>query len=332
MPDFDAVKVPAVALYNPIPKTLTHYQRELHATLNRIGVRCTDQRFPGIEDLTRAGKMRALVEAVVRRPIVHQRGKYSLVLWPAFGLLDSIYWRRSRGRVAVVIHDPIPIRPLAGYGRISKLASRLLLDVKTPLMISHSADASMDLHDLLPRHRHARALHPILDRRPIAPRTDQDQYVLVAGQYKPTRDLELLRSLGPVIRELGARPRIVGRGWPADELPEWEIRDEFVSDDELSEYIDGAAAVLLPYQRFYQSGIVIRALEAEVPCVVPASSFTRQIFGPGHPVLVHQTHDIEQWASALNYALTESGHVAEAAQQYRAACDDSWRKLLVEAQ
>jgi hypothetical protein len=54
--------------------------------------------------------------------------------------------------------------------------------------------------------------------------------------------------------------------------------------------------VVVPYERFYQSGIVARAFEKRVPVVAPRQSQTESLYGSGYVGLVSTG---ESWSDAV---------------------------------
>lgn len=171
------------------------------------------------------------------------------------------------------------------------------------------------------------ALHPILTA-PTAHAEDAAvrRTVLVAGQHKPSRDTALLSALGPRLRAAGFVPRIVGLGWPA--LPGWDHQDEFVDERRLAAEIASAAAVLIPYHRYWQSGIAIRALEANVPVVGGDTEFLTTLYGDGYPGLCGATADPDEWLGAIEAVSRRSYALDDYRTAYRHRADESWRRAL----
>jgi hypothetical protein len=68
--------------------------------------------------------------------------------------------------------------------------------------------------------------------------------------------------------------------------------------------------VLIPYRRFFQSGIAIRCLEREIPVVGPAGSSLEDLYGSDSALLV--TH-VDDWTRAVEHAITSGRDEAVAA-------------------
>ncbi|WP_307092913.1 hypothetical protein [Arthrobacter sp. B2I5] len=131
--------------------------------------------------------------------------------------------------------------------------------------------------------------------------------IRVLGQYKPDRDVALLEELASRLRS-NCNLEIVGRGWP--NVKGWTVDARFVSEDELDGLISRSDAIIIPYKRFYQSGIAIRALEQAVPIVGRAGTSLRDLYGPDSRLLVTESGEqrdtpIDGWLSAIDYALRQ---------------------------
>jgi glycosyltransferase involved in cell wall biosynthesis len=155
--------------------------------------------------------------------------------------------------------------------------------------------------------------------------------VLVLGQHKDTRDLDLLSSLGPVLRSRGLHPRIVGRGWPS--VPGWDVDARFVSDEEFEALLRSSAVVLLPYTKVYQSDVAVRAAECAVPVVGGATTNVAQLYGADWCGLVSGTGgrppEVADWVAALERVLasTES-EVQPRVASYHADALTAWERWL----
>ncbi len=315
-----------VVLFNPLPVALAHYQRELSETLQRIGLATrpvaplppTDWRDASLP--ARAGAHLAGARTAGRS------GAPSLVLWPAFGWLDPLLWSRCASGSRVIVHDPIPIRKLHGYGRAARRAARWAVQRGDVELVYHTNAAARAGSDALGTPRGSCvALHPTLSAS-TAVAADDRRTVLVAGQYKPTRDTTLLAALGPRLRADGFEPRIVGLGWPS--VPGWTHRNEFVSEPQLAAEIATAAAVLVPYHRYWQSNVAVRALEANVPVVGGDTEFLTTLYGPTYPGLCDQHGDADAWHRAIHAVVGDHDALDARRCAYRDRVDASWRLAL----
>ncbi|MBO9523184.1 MAG: glycosyltransferase [Nocardioidaceae bacterium] len=290
-------------LFNPLPVALAHYEDALAAGLEAGGVGTDRVRAPFESGgLSRVARLRVLRTAVAGLWSALRHPGTVVVLWPVLGLLDVPVWRLLSPRGArrlVVVHDPVPLRPQRGCGRLATwLAGRVARDGRIEV-VTHTALA----RDALAR----RGLpvswvlpHPVLPRR--APRRFDSgrPVVLVAGQYKPSRDTALLRDLGAASTALDLR--IVGRGWP--EIPGWTVEERFVSEAELDAAMAAAGAVLVPYRYYFQSGIAARACELGVPVVARRHEFIASLYGAGWPGFVEEpAGDVRGWVRALERTL-----------------------------
>jgi len=313
-----------VELVNPLPLALDHYQASMISVLEELGVDVVVRDAPSseISQLSRAQKIRRVVAIIasrwrtraVRHPIV--------VLWPVFGNLDQFTWPASDGRRIVISHDPLPLRKSFASGSLSaRLAACLPTRIKT---VAHSDRAVRDL-ELLGRRVHAQVPHPFLERSTPSG-VQVARRVLVAGQFKEARDLDLMASLGPFLRERGYFPRIVGRGWPA--VPGWDVDARFVSEEELDHELAAAEVLLLPYRRVYQSGVAIRAAELGTPTVGFVASNVSDIFGEDWAGLLEDSATPESWVHAINEVnQMEPDAIAARIRSWKSGVITSWRSF-----
>jgi hypothetical protein len=313
-------------LFNPLPRTLGHYEEALRETLGRLGVAATTFSPAPATDSSVSHLARGRAHlAGVRRTRAEER---LIVLWPAFGWLEPAIWEGARG-CRVIFHDPAPIRRQYGYGRLARAAGRVALDHGGPGLICHSEAAREEVMRAVgPVREPALCLHPIVwpaveEAAAMAPLSAP--IVLVAGQFKPTRDVDLLSALGPELRESGFRPRIVGRGWP--ELAGWEVRDGFLSEADFDLELRAASVLLVPYRRYWQSGVALRALENGTDVVGARTEFLAKVLGADHPGLIGGDPDASAWLSAIEATVDGSSRLAERRRVYKDAVDESWASL-----
>ncbi|MGR6971718.1 hypothetical protein ACU639_19400 [Streptomyces cynarae] len=236
------------------------------------------------------------------------------------GYLDIVCVRMLFGRRGfVVLHDPDPLVRAVGYGRVLKwLARRLNCPV-----VTHSEEATR----VVARHGLQRIVcvpHPVLvqssTKRPTELRS-----VYVLGQYKPDRDIELMES---VARELPAEMilRVAGRGWP--DVAGWSVDNRFISEGEMETILSGASTVVLvPYRRFFQSGIAMRALENLVPVVGPADSSLAAIFGSLGTLPTGQ--EPQAWVRAIDRAFDADEATLRALLGRQASASSrAWKRVL----
>jgi hypothetical protein len=317
-----------VTLFNPLPATLAHYEVEVDQTLGRIGIDSRRLSPSPATDSQDAGRARRLVAHSRGVGAARTGGSDTLVLWPALGWIEPALWA-GPPRTSIMVHDPRPLRKQYGQGRIGLLLGRALSRWSAPDFICHTQDAAVSTAEQLGLEGAPPVcLHPVLTDPPPSPGYESSHTVLVAGQHKPTRDLELLRHLGPLLRARGYRPCIAGRGWPA--ISGWDVIDEFLSERNLAAMIAGATAVVLPYDRYWQSGIAVRALEAGVPVVGTPTSFLKELFGSDNPGLVQSASDPGAWADVVEAVEAEWSDQADRRLDYRQRVDSSWAALFAE--
>jgi glycosyltransferase involved in cell wall biosynthesis len=190
--------------------------------------------------------------------------------------------------VWLVVHDPEPLRRQRGHGRLAS-TSEALARISGVRVVAHSRPAA----DVL----RAQGWDPVCLPHPVAPPTPlavrgPDGPVVVLGQYKPARSLETLLALS-AIQQLNERRRIHGRGWPP--VPGWEREDRFLTEQEFDAVLGGARCVVLPYDRYYQSNVAVRALETSVPVLARRHPFLEELLGADWPGFVEG----DGWAEAL---------------------------------
>ncbi|MCR2764233.1 glycosyltransferase [Microbacterium sp. zg.B48] len=119
------------------------------------------------------------------------------------------------------------------------------------------------------------------------------------GQYKADRDIELLVDIAR-LADPAWELTVTGRGWPSVEG--WKVDARFVTELEFQSSLSSASVVLVPYKRFYQSGVAIRALEAGTPVVGPRNSVLADIVGESSGWLADD--DAGSWIEAIRSALS----------------------------
>ena len=121
---------------------------------------------------------------------------------------------------------------------------------------------------------------------------------------------------------------VVGRGWP--DLPGWNVDSRFVSELELDELVKSSDAIVIPYVRFFQSGIAIRALESNTPVVGRAATSLADLYGQESRLLLREDPqtglvDDRAWADAVRYAVTDGrDETIRAALAYQSVAVSEW--------
>lgn len=319
-----------IYISNPLPHALSHYESELTQTLGRVGLTHSSTASLAVEDRPgiwgKAVKLRnAVRNSSHHAPIQSQ----TIQCWPSLGLLEPALWHKKGGSPnLVVFHDPVPIRKQIGFDPISrKLASSYGSD-RAPVILVHSDDAHIESRKLFPGLAVRKALHPLLTDLRMPATAGRD--IIVAGQFKPERNLSLLAEIGPLLRARNLRPRIFGRGWP-ENIPGWEVDSRFLGESELDAAIDEAAVVLIPYRNYFQSGIAIRALERGTLSVSPENSFARDVFGAVPETIYRPDATAGEVLDHLVAVAESTTSPSEIFEDYRRRTDDSWAALFGES-
>lgn len=312
-----------IRVVNPLPHALAHYQTTLSETLQRVGVPHYVAESASIEGGRGRGQRLAKLAGSLRTVgAAHRSHDRSLVLWTSLGLLDTVAYSSRASRHAVVLHDPIPIRKQVGHDRLSQMVAAAGGGSRAPLIITHSRDARDAAMSLLPRHEVVCVPHPVSnDQTPH--RRDGPPTVVVAGQYKPERDVDLLARLGPLLRARGMSPTIRGRGWPP--VDGWDVDSRFLNEQQLRNVLGSASAVLIPYRRYFQSGIALRALELGTFSISPRNSFAEDVLPAA--AIVDETDDTSSWMNAIEWCIEHRSSTAQSFAHVKAAVDDGWRRL-----
>jgi hypothetical protein len=306
---------PRLIILNPLGVALSHYTDALMHQLADAGIET--ELFSVIEP-SQSGKSRlqwladysSMLYSAGRRTRKRYSAEHVLITWPVLGFLDLLMVKVLCGNSGVIVyHDPQPLVRSVGSSQL--VASLVRLVRKRPGTLVHSNEAAhaMNLvgltdgltlvpHPMLPPAHAGEALAPVNGGTSKKPR------VRVLGQYKADRDIDLLTSLSD---RLGKNYDldIVGRGWPS--VPGWNVDARFVPEDELDELIATSDAIVIPYKRFYQSGIAIRALEHAVPIVGRVDTSLGDLYGPQSRLLVTVKDEVPgqnvgAWVSAIEYA------------------------------
>lgn len=132
--------------------------------------------------------------------------------------------------------------------------------------------------------------------------------VLAFGAVRPYKGIEKLLAVAaddPAHKYAvvgSARDSEYGRAIEAlaDHIPNVRTRLEYLSDEALAREIAGARLVVLPYERFENSGAALLALSLRVPILVPDNAISRALAeetGPGW------VHTFEELATGIVSAL-----------------------------
>jgi len=325
-----------IVVVNPLGVALEHYTAALCGHLQNAGA---ETELISVTEPSQSGKGRigwliAYLEALrsagrLARQSTAPSGV--LLTWPVLGFLDFITVKLACGNSGIIVyHDP---RPLVRSVGSSPLVARLVKHLsRRPGTLVHSQEAAAAMGDLGLASGMVLLPHPML---PVSDAVHERSgtggpNVRVLGQYKPDRDVALLEELASRLAPK-YNLEIVGRGWPA--VNGWTVDARFVSEDELDELIATSDAIIIPYKRFYQSGIAVRALEQAVPIVGRAGTSLRELYGPQSRLLVREsgeerTTSIDSWISAVEHALGQGRtEAALAGKLFQEDASRSWAEL-----
>jgi GT2 family glycosyltransferase len=303
---------PRIFIVNPLGGALAHYTQALAETLRRSGA---DVEVHTISEpsLSGSGRLRwvsgylSLLNLAARRSRGFS-GARIIVTWPAIGFLDLLAVKFICGdSTSIVYHDPKPlVRAIGGGDKVARMVS-MVPDL--PQVIVHSQAAAEAMRHIGLGKSLELLAHPMLSpdrRREVHGGAENHRPVVrVLGQFKQDRDIGALHTIAS---ELGSEflLEIVGRGWPA--VQGWSVDSRFVTESELDHLVHSSSAIVVPYKRFYQSGIAIRALEAGTPIVGRSSSSLADLYGSSSKLLVRDDSDgdvtgAEPWSSAVRHAI-----------------------------
>ncbi|MFF2296842.1 glycosyltransferase family 2 protein [Arthrobacter sp. NPDC058127] len=333
-----AGEVTRVVIVNPLGGALAHYTDALAKTLEETGaaVETFSIEEPSVSGRSRfqwlVGYLR-LLNAAARRQNAAP-GSKMLVTWPVLGFLDLLLVGAICGKAsAIVYHDPKPLVRAIGTGRA--IATVVQKVSKLPEIIVHSQAAHESMLDFGFASRLQVLAHPMM--RPANRNFGEDAGVVgrrkvrVLGQYKRDRDLDVL---GVLARHLHTEfdLEIVGRGWPS--VDGWDVDPRFVSESELDTLIETSAAIVIPYRRFYQSGIAIRALERGTPVVGRSETSLSSLYGADSELLVRDSSDGKDfdetsWPTAVRHAAGQGqSEVEKAANELFFATVSEWKSWI----
>ena len=330
-----------IVIINPLAGAMHHYVRELSSVLQAMDfdVVVYEQFEPSLSGRSRIAWVLSHFWTILRRSRPTSTTR-SIVVWPAAGYWDlAVVGLMGGGHGRVVIHDPVPLVNSLGYGRLA----RGLAVLGKGSCIVHSAEAANQIPTVVDA---LQVPHPILAGGGIGsefllslPSTDEGRsalqagvsktvprarpLVLVFGQYKVDRDIPLMEEIAV---QLDGRfdLQVVGRGWPA--VSGWEVTAAFVPESEVSELLESADVVLVPYRRFFQSGVALRCIESGTPVVAPARSSASTLLESIPELLAGPTAG--DWVRAIKAAVDIPPERMDRARAiYEANTVSSWQKV-----
>jgi hypothetical protein len=323
-----------VVLVNPLGTTLEHYCAELADSLEPRRVEVSSAWTP-TASLSAVGRVAWLLRHLGAVARVVRTFDLAIICWPLLGAVDVV-WAAAvswglRSEIWIIVHDPVPLRRQVGLGKVAwraaGIAARLAPRVR---VISHSAAATGAMA-AVPSERILELPHPVLAQRPsVRARSDRHLVVTVLGQHKTARDLTVLEGIGALAPQglPGVSLRIRGRGWPL--VRGWDVDPMFLDEEQFAKNLSASDVIVVPYARYFQSNVAVRALEAGVGVVIPRSDFAEALLGPSYPGLC-TSMEATEWIEAIRAVSTPGERAAQlerrehygriARQQWRAAID-----------
>ncbi|WP_206489601.1 glycosyltransferase [Rhodococcus sp. KRD162] len=312
-----------VVIVNPLGGALAHYESELTDVIHALGLRTTSlsEFEPSLSGDSRLGWLLAYFRLLIRSRSTRRR-HVTVVVWPVLGYLDAVLVRVLAGsRVFVVLHDPSPLVRSFGYDGVSIWLARML---GRDRFIIHSQAAEGVTKSsgieaaVLP--------HPVLAPIRRAGGVARLRVVRVLGQFKADRNLVALEEIARSLSGEDVTLEILGRGWPA--VQGWSVTDGFLSEQDFDDAVDSASVVVIPYRKFFQSGVAIRCFERGTPVVGVGGTSLDDLVGNDRKLLVGPSYS-PTWSEAVKYALDrrESGENQES-NAVRVASLDGWSRWL----
>ena len=323
-----------IVLVNALPQTLDHYQQEFETVVGLIpGFRVSEvitEKGDGQASLF--SKLYAAINILAKRSLSYSGSadRMFIVMWPLFGYLDVLTWIRlaRKSPVIVIIHDPVPLRAQIGYSSFSAKILKMVSTLNNIHVLAHTQNAQEALlvatgvsASVAPHPLGARAEKNSTVQAPGNCKTT----VRILGQYKEARSLDPIRAIAEGLHKNAFHLEIRGRGWTPQEG--WTVVDRFLTAVDFDNSIRTADCVVIPYSRFYQSGVAVRCLEALVPIVGPRHPHLEELYGINWPGLVDEK---TTWAEAV-LNVTGRGYEKELQRLLDSAVENvsgSWKKLL----
>jgi hypothetical protein len=325
---------PGVTIVNPLTNTLAHYEGELIETLSHCGFADIEISNSVAGDAVRSALDRISVGLSTLRErfrLARSSGRIVIVIWPLFGFLEPVTLMRlaRRNRVYIILHDPSPLRKQYGQSVMFARLFRAIVGNLQMRVLYHTVDAQRVgaqtlgvVGEVVP--------HPV--RTPpngfnrVGVSANRQPVIRVLGQYKYTRSVGALAQIAE--RANGEfELEIYGRDWP--QVSGWRVIDRFVEESEFTALLRTADCVVIPYDKFFQSGVAVRCLEAGVPIVAPQHEHIVQLYGDDWLGIVRGASD---WYSAIKRVLDLDGEALQRRQsEVVRAIRSAWKAVLTES-
>jgi hypothetical protein len=108
----------------------------------------------------------------------------------------------------------------------------------------------------------------------------------------------------------------------------WTVTDVFLSEQEFDDAVDSASVVVIPYRKFFQSGVAIRCFERGTPVVGVGGTSLDELVGLDRRLLVGPSYS-STWSDAVKHALSREEPADEPeTDTVRAASVAGWNRWL----
>ncbi|MCK5504876.1 MAG: glycosyltransferase family 4 protein [Thermodesulfovibrionia bacterium] len=229
-------------------------------------------------------------------------------------------------KIVINIHDPIKFG-IPSNRHVKNVFSKCLF-FKKVMVTTHTAYSKNVIREVFPHLPVSIMPHSDIDLLYDSPMSVAEcktkvglkhnlRYVLFFGQIKSTKGVDtLLKSWADVSRTLSnVRLLIVGRCYQDDPSNYKRIieregisssviwREMYVDDTEVPCYFKSVELVVLPYNRIYSSGVLLRAFGYGTPVIVSDQSAFIEIVGDSNSAIVFETGDYGDLAQKLKLAL-----------------------------
>lgn len=323
-----------IVLVNALPQTLDHYQKEFATIVGsipgfRVSAVITEK---GDGQASAFSKLYAALKIVARRLLFYSgdADRTFIVMWPLFGYLDVLTWIRlaRKSTVMIIVHDPVPLRAQIGYSSLSAKIFKYVSTFNNIHILAHTKNAQEALLAAtgVTASVASHPLHAHSGRNNIVQEANScNTVVRILGQYKETRSLDPIIAIAEGLQGTGFHLEIRGRGWAPQEG--WVVVDRFLSATDFDHSIGTADCVVIPYSRFYQSGVAVRCLESLVPIVGPRHPHLEELYGKNWPGLVDERTN---WVEAI-LNVTAAGFSENMQELLNRAFGDAtatWQELL----
>lgn len=143
------------------------------------------------------------------------------------------------------------------------------------------------------------------------------QYILFFGLIKKVKGLEILLE---ALKGTSERTRLIiaGKPWQNDFSAYEEIIAKngleekvlkyirFIDDDEKDLFFKGASAIVLPYKKIYQSGVLLMAMSYGTPIIASELPATREIIDHGKDGLLFDQEKPEMLTEQINLLVADA--------------------------